>query len=91
MQKGIKPSDVGYPRYNKLWFSIGPQFSTDIYGALAPGMPNLAGKIARELDYINGYAEGTDGGVFVAALVSLGFSEKDPKKIVKKCCATHSS
>lgn len=84
MAKGIKPPDVGHPRYNRLWFSIGPQFSADIYGALAPGMPNLAGKIARDLCHINGYAEGADGGVFVATMVSLGFSEKDPKTIVRK-------
>lgn len=84
MARGIKPPDVGHPRYNKLWFSIGPQFSADVYGALAPGMPTLAGNIARKYCHINGYAEGADGGVFVAALVSLGFSEKDPKQIVRK-------
>ncbi len=84
LAKGMKAEDVGHPRYNKLWFSIGPQFSADIYGALAPGMPNLAGKIARDLCHINGYAEGADGGVFVAAMVSLAFSEKDPRTIVRK-------
>lgn len=84
MERGVGPSEAGHPRYNKLWFTIGPQFSADIYGALAPGMPNLAGKIARELCHINGYAEGADGGVFVAAMISLGFSEKDPKQIVRK-------
>jgi len=84
MARGVSPRDAGHPRYNKLWFSIGPQFSADIYGALAPGMPNLAGKIARELCHLNGYAEGADGGVFIAAMVSLGFTEKDPKAIVRK-------
>lgn len=84
MAKGIAPREVGHPRYNKLWFSIGPQFSADIYGALAPGMPNLAGEIARKLCHINGYAEGADGGVFVAGMVSLAFSENDPKAIVRK-------
>ncbi len=84
LQKGMTASQAGHPRYNKNWFTIGPQFSAEVYGALAPGMPNLAGKIARELCHINGYAEGADGGVFVAAMVSLGFSEKDPKNIVRK-------
>lgn len=84
MNKGIMPPDCGHPRYNKLWFSIGPQFSSDVYGALAPGMPNLAGRIARKYGHINGYAEGLDGGVFVAGMVSLGFAEKDPKTIVRK-------
>lgn len=84
LNKGITPPETGHPRYNKLWFSIGPQFSCDVYGALAPGMPNVAAKLARNLGHINGYAEGTDGGVFVAGMVSLGFSEKDPKTIVQK-------
>lgn len=82
--KGLKAPDTGHPRYNKLWFTIGPQFSADVYGAIAPGMPNVAGKLAREFGHLNGYAEGTDGAVFMAGMVSLAFSEKDPKTIVRK-------
>jgi len=82
--RGIKPPDTGHPRYNKLWFTIGPQFSSDVYGALAPGMVNVAGRMAREYGHLNGYAEGTDGAVFMAAMVSLAFAETDPKQIVRK-------
>jgi hypothetical protein len=84
MAKGIKPPMTGHPRYNRLWFTIGTQFSSDIYGMVTPGMPNVAGRIARELGHINGFAEGSDGGVFVAGMVSLAFVEKDPRQIVKK-------
>jgi hypothetical protein len=84
LAKGIKLPDAGHPRYNKLRFSIGPQFSADVYGALAPGLVNVAGRLAREYGHINGYAEGTDGAVFMAAMVSLGFSENDTKTIVRK-------
>lgn len=87
MAKGIPAREAGHPKYNKLWYSIGPQFSADIYGALAPGMPNLAGKIARELCHINGYAEGADGGVFVAGMISLAFVKTDPKLVVKQAAA----
>src|SRR5262245_57722242 len=80
----VKPVDSGHPRYNRLWFSIGPRFSADVYGMIAPGMPNLAGKLARNYGHINGYAEGTDGAVFVAGMVSLAFVEKDQRGIVKK-------
>ena len=65
LKRGVKPPDTGNPRYNKLWWTIGPQFSSDVYGALAPGMPNVAAAMARRLTHINGYAEGTDGAVFV--------------------------
>jgi hypothetical protein len=82
--KGVTPPETGHPRYNRLWFSIGPQFSGDVYGLLAPGRPNLAGKLAREYGRINGYAEGADGAVFVAGMVSLAFRESDPKTIVRQ-------
>ena len=84
MMKSLEPPHTGHPRYNKLWYSIGPQFSCDVYGALAPGMPNLAAELARNYGHINGFAEGLDGGVFVAGIVSLGFSETDTKVIVRK-------
>ena len=84
LKRGIKPPDTGSPRYNKLWWTIGPQFSSDIYGILAPGMPNVAAQLARNYTHINGYAEGTDGAVFVSGMISLGFVETDTKEIVRK-------
>ncbi|HEY4206376.1 MAG TPA: ADP-ribosylglycohydrolase family protein [Puia sp.] len=84
MARGVAPPDCGHPRYNKLWFSIGAQFSCDVYGALAPAMPNVAAEMARRYGHINGYAEGADGGVFVAGMISLGFAERDPKRIVRQ-------
>jgi hypothetical protein len=82
--RGVRAPDCGHPRYNKLWFTLGPQFSADVYGALVPGLPNLAARMAREYGHVNGYAEGTDGAVFVAGMVSLGFVEEDPRTIVRK-------
>src|SRR5271165_4202897 len=84
LKRGIKPPDTGSPRYNKLWWTIGPQFSSDVYGTLAPGMPNVAAEMARRLTHVNGYAEGTDGAVFVSGMISLGFVETDPQVIVRK-------
>jgi len=84
LKRGVKAPDTGSPRYNKLWWTIGPQFSSDVYGALAPGMPNVAAAMARRLTHINGYAEGTDGAVFVSGMISLGFVETDTREIVRK-------
>jgi hypothetical protein len=84
LKRGIKAPDTGNPRYNKLWWTIGPQFSSDVYGALSPGMPNVAGELARRLGHINGYAEGTDGAVFVAGMISIAFFEKDSHAVVRK-------
>ena len=87
LKRGLQPPETGHPRYNKLWWTIGPQFSSDVYGALAPGMPNVAAEMARKLGHINGYAEGTDGAVFVAGMISIAFTENDPHAIVRKAAA----
>jgi len=84
LAKGVPGSEAGHPRHNRLWWTIGPQFSSDIYGMLAPGDPNLAGSLARKYGHINGYAEGVDGAVFVAGMVSLAFRETDPHRIVRE-------
>jgi hypothetical protein len=87
LKRGIKAPDTGHPRYNKLWWTIGPEFSSDVYGALTPGMPNVAAALARNLGHINGYAEGTDGAVFVSGMISLAFVEKDTREIVRKAAS----
>ena len=87
LRQGIKAPDTGNPRYNKLWWTIGPEFSSDVYGTLAPGMPNVAAEMARRLTHVNGYAEGTDGAVFISGMISLGFVETDTKTIVRKAAS----
>jgi len=87
LKRGIKPPDTGNPRYNRLWWTIGPEFSSDVYGTLSPGMPNVAAGMARRLTHINGYAEGTDGAVFISGMISLGFVESDTKQIVRKAAS----
>jgi hypothetical protein len=87
LKRGVKAPDTGHPRYNKLWWTIGPQFSSDVYGALTPGMPNVAAALARNLGHINGYAEGTDGAVFVSGMISLAFVERDTHSIVRKAAS----
>ncbi len=87
LKRGVKAPDTGHPRYNKLWWTIGPQFSSDVYGALTPGMPNVAAALARNLGHINGYAEGTDGAVFVSGMISLAFVENDTHEIVRKAAS----
>jgi hypothetical protein len=87
LKRGIKPPDTGSPRYNKLWWTIGPEFSSDVYGTLAPGMPNVAAEMARRLTHVNGYAEGADGAVFVSGMISLGFVETDTRTVVRKAAS----
>jgi ADP-ribosylglycohydrolase len=84
LERGIPAPDCGSPRYNRLFYTIGPQFSSDIYGMLTPGMVNLAGATARKYSHVNGYAEGSDGSVFVAICISEAFFETNREKIVRQ-------
>lgn len=84
LEKGIRAPMTGHPRYNRWFHTIGPQFSADLYGMISPGMLNLAGSIARTYSHVNGYAEGSDGAVFVAACVSEAFLETAPARIVRQ-------
>ena len=84
LERGIKAPDSGSPRYNRWFHTIGPEFSSDIYGMISPGMVNLAGAVARKYSHVNGYAEGSDGAVFVAACISEAFFETNAEKIVSQ-------
>jgi ADP-ribosylglycohydrolase len=84
LRRGIKGSQSGHPRYNRLWWTIGPVFSADLYGAVAPGLPNVAGRLARELGHVNGFAEAVDGAVIWAGAISLGFVERDPRAVLRQ-------
>ncbi len=87
LMRGIPGSQTGHPRNNRWWWTIGPQFSADIYGMLAPGNPNLAARLASTYGRINGHAEAVDGAVFVAGMVSLAFRETDVRRIVREAAA----
>jgi hypothetical protein len=87
LEKGIKAPHTGEPRYNRWFHTIGPQFSSDMYGMITAGMINLAGATARQYSHVNGYAEGSDGAVFVAGCISEAFFEDDPERIVRQAAS----
>lgn len=81
LRNGLLPPESGsYGNYFSDW--IGAQMRTPIHGMVAPGNPKLAAKLAAEDSVISHSNNGLIGGVFNAVLVSLGFVEKDMKKLV---------
>jgi hypothetical protein len=84
MRHGIGPPDTGSPRYNKLWWTIGPEFSSDLCGALSPALPLQIARLARQYGHLNGYAEGVDGGIFVSGMISIAFQQHDSHQVVRQ-------
>ncbi|MEO8171477.1 MAG: ADP-ribosylglycohydrolase family protein [Sediminibacterium sp.] len=79
LERGVKAPLSGHPQYNRMWFTMGNQARGELYGLLSPGMPNNAARISHELGHVSSYAEGTQGGIYVSTLISLGFIKKDLK------------
>lgn len=82
--KGINGEMAGFPKNNRMWFTVGNQNRSDLYAMFTPGMPNLTAKISRYLGHVNSYAEGTDGGVLIGVLESMAFYETNHKKLLEK-------
>ena len=85
MQMGIKPPFSG--EYNNWRWknSNGAWIRTEVWACLFPGFPELAVKYAyNDACVDHGLAEGTYAAMFVAALESEAFREKDIRKLIEK-------
>jgi hypothetical protein len=74
----------GTPEYNIHADDIDFQIEADYIGFMSPGMPHSASLIADKVGRIMNYGEGVYGGIFVAALYSEAYFEKDIPKIIEK-------
>jgi inosine-uridine nucleoside N-ribohydrolase len=73
----------GNPEYNFHADDIDFQIEADYIGFMCPGMPVKASAIADRIGHIMNYGDGVYGGVFVAALYSGAFFEKDINLIIE--------
>jgi hypothetical protein len=80
----IFPPRSGSPEFNFHANDIDFQIEADYIGFMSPGMPNSATKLADKIGHIMNYGDGFYGGVFLSALYSEAFFEKDIRKIVEK-------
>ncbi|MBN2470498.1 MAG: ADP-ribosylglycohydrolase family protein [Anaerolineae bacterium] len=62
---------------------IGGQIFSDIWGLVAPNNPALAADLAERAASVSHDGNGIYGGRFIAALVSLAFSESDPLALIE--------
>lgn len=83
MKMGLMPPLSG-DAFNTWKNSNGAWIRTEIWACLAPGAPDVAAKYAYEDACVDhgGEGEGTVAAVFVAALESAAFFEKDIRKLI---------
>jgi len=82
MQAGLMPPFSGI-RNNDFKDSCGAFIRSEIWACIAPGNPQLAVKYAYEDASIDhGDGEGMYAEIFVAAIQSAAFVEKDPVKLI---------
>jgi hypothetical protein len=73
----------GRPEYNFHADDIDFQIEADYIGFMCPGMPLKASVIANRIGHIMNYGDGVYGGIFVAALYSEAFFEKEINQIIE--------
>jgi hypothetical protein len=80
---GIPPDKSGHPLYNPHADDIDFQIEADFIGLVSPGLPQSAQKVCDRAGHLMNYGDGVYGGVFVSALYSSAFVEKDIRRVVE--------
>jgi hypothetical protein len=83
IRKGILPPDSGNPRYNLHADDIDFQIEADIFGMIAPGMPQVSNRYGERMGHIMNYGDGVYGGMFIAAMYTQAFFAKDIREVVE--------
>ena len=66
---------------------IGGQIFSDIWGLIAPGNPRLAADYAARASRVSHDGNGVYGGMFIAALLSAAFAEREPARLIEMALA----
>lgn len=81
---GLKAPASGFWKNNPHADCIDYQIEADYAGLMSPGMPNAASEISDKIGHIMNYGDGWYGGIYVGAMYSLAFVQKDIRVIVNK-------
>lgn len=83
IRKGILPPLSGHPRYNIHADDIDFQIECDGIGMVCPGLPLMSNELGDVFGHIMNYGDGVYGGLWIAAMYTQAFFERDPAKLVK--------
>jgi hypothetical protein len=83
IRKGILPPDSGNPRYNLHADDIDFQIESDIFGMIAPGMPQVSNRYGERMGHIMNYGDGVYGGMFISAMYTQAFFAANVREVVE--------
>jgi len=83
IRKGILPPDSGNPRYNLHADDIDFQIESDIFGMIAPGLPQVSNRYGERMGHIMNYGDGVYGGMFISAMYTQAFFAKNIREVVE--------
>ena len=83
IRKGIMPPDSGNPRYNLHADDIDFQIEADIFGMIAPGLPQVSNRYCDRMGHIMNYGDGVYGGMFIAAMYTQAFFASNIREVVE--------
>jgi hypothetical protein len=80
---GIMPPQSGAPEFNQHANDIDFQIESDFIGLMSPGLPRTARDLCLRVGPIMNSGDGVYGGVFITAMYSAAFFERDPRRVVE--------
>lgn len=83
MDQGLLPPETGSKQNNRHWFQIDSQLVNEIWSAFYPGMPARAAERAEWGARITNDDWGTHPTIAYAVMISEGFFENDPQRLVE--------
>ena len=84
IRRGILPPDSGHPRNNLHADDIDFQIESDIFGMIAPGLPQVSNRYGERMGHIMNYGDGVYGGMFISAMYTQAFFAKNIREVVEK-------
>ncbi len=84
IRKGILPPLSGNPKYNLHADDIDFQIESDVFGMIAPGLPQASNEFGDRMGHIMNYGDGVYGGMFISAMYTQAFFARDVREVVEK-------
>jgi hypothetical protein len=83
IRKGVLPPQSGDPRYNLHADDIDFQIESDVFGMIAPGMPQVSNHFDDLMGHVMNYGDGVYGGMFISAMYPQAFFTKNVREVVE--------